>query len=97
MNVRQLLKITRKIFLLEHRISKEYAHDNNKKKLKQSETNLQPTMWDSKLNWIKRKRWKYKAWKIIFGNETFSLVSKPEVRIFGLVNSCLVYMYIHKF
>ena len=30
MNVRQLLKITRKIFLLEHRISKEYAHDNHK-------------------------------------------------------------------
>ena len=40
MNVRQLSKITRKIFLLEHPLSKEYAHDNNKKKLKQSETNL---------------------------------------------------------
>ena len=40
MNVRQLLKITRKIFLLEHRISKEYTHGSNKKKLKQSETIL---------------------------------------------------------
>ena len=39
MNVRKLLKITRKIFLLKHPISKEYA-DDNKKKLKQSETNL---------------------------------------------------------
>ena len=40
MNVRQLSKITRKIFLLKHPLSKEYAHDNNTKKLKQSETNL---------------------------------------------------------
>ena len=40
MNARQLWKISRKIFLLEHLISKEYAHDNNKKKLKQYETNL---------------------------------------------------------
>ena len=56
-----------------------------------------PAMWDSRLNWIKRKRWKSKAWQIIFVNETFSFVSKPEVHIFGLVNSGLVYMQIHKF
>lgn len=43
MNVRQLLKITRKFSCWNiDRIRKsiEYAHDNNKKKLKQSETNL---------------------------------------------------------
>ena len=34
---RQLsLKSTGKIFFLEYRISKEYAHDSNKNKLKQS-------------------------------------------------------------
>ena len=30
------LKITGKIFFLEYRMSKEHAHDNNKKKLKHS-------------------------------------------------------------
>ena len=43
MNVRQLLKITRKFScwnIDRIRKSKEYAHDNNKKKLKQSETNF---------------------------------------------------------
>ena len=56
MNVHQLLKIARKTFLLEHCISKEYAHDSDKKKLKQSETNLAilvpptVTMGDSRLN-----------------------------------------------
>ena len=33
----------------------------------------------------------------MFVNETFSFVSKPEVHIFVLVNSGLVYMHIHKF
>ena len=52
MNVLQLLKITRKFScwnIDRIRKSKEYAHDNNKKKLKQSETNL--AIWFRLLSW----------------------------------------------